>query len=122
VLRYLGWLPLAILRKRKGRFVWWMMHDFWYLHPFASKVQQESDLPREWSVDAFVASAWQIFWHQRLMIIIKFWLLNKIRKHLLRVCDRFFVPSWYIKEHLVRLWWVDAQRVSVFPHFFNNYQ
>jgi hypothetical protein len=127
VQRWLWWLVIVavkLLKQRKWYEVWLMIHDFWMLHPFPSRVNEIEQLDRarflkwylqEWKIALWTRKryAWWcilIFWKRLMTKRMRFWIR--------RTVDTLFVPSWYMILYVRdRVWQKDVLEM---PHFVSH--
>lgn len=124
VQRWLWWLSILavkLLKQKKWYEVWLMIHDFWMLHPFPSRVNEIEQLYRarllKWYLQEWKNALWTrkryawgcilIFW-KRLMT-------KRLRLWIRRTADTLFVPSWYMILYVRD--WVGQKDVLEMPHF-----
>ncbi len=127
VQRWLWWLSIVavkLLKQRKWYDVWLMIHDFWMLHPFPSRVYEIEQLDRarflKWYLQEWRNALWK--WKRYAWgFILIFWkrlMTKRLRLWIRRTVDTLFVPSWYMILYVRdRVWQKDVLEM---PHFVSH--
>jgi len=127
VLRWIGWFGIWVAQissnsplSRGGRLkpkIWWMMHDFGYVHPFPHRLENEKDLPKKFSRKEFVRVAKDVNFFVRMLVVFKYWNLKLLKLAIRKYVDRVIVPSAYMKSIVKKLYDLPEEKVWVLPHF-----
>ncbi len=113
-LRVIGRFPIYFLSKKQKILVTY--HDLWYFHPFPSLVEQESQIPSEFSLKSFLSEAKNKSLLIKGLVILKFFSLKLIKNQLLRKADYHIVPSDFMVKFLEKQRKVPKEKIIVFPH------
>lgn len=91
-------------------------HDLWYFHLFANEVWSENQVPVLFSLIEFLKKSkkWKILFFYSIFKYIK---LKKLRKYLYENIDYHTVPSNFMKDFVVRLWYWKSENIKVLPNY-----
>lgn len=119
LVRFLGWLPFSLVQNSNAiKMI--MYHDFWYFHPYPSKIYDEKQLEDEFSLVWFIKQANLKFWIllpvKFILVLFKFISLRLIKNYIIKNIDVNLVPSDYMVDIVKDKYWQDLNVLEL-PHF-----
>lgn len=112
--RYLWWLPLINCNWKTCLM---MYHDFWYFHPFPSKVYEQNQIEFELNFIDFI-KAWQTKNPFKIaFIILKFFSIKLLKNTIKKNTHLHLVPSEYMENVVSKSRNIDKKNIKTLAHF-----
>jgi len=106
------------LRGQKGpKQVRAMFHDFGYVSPFPSKINNVTDIQVPLSLWSFLKSAWTKNPLLLVWLVWKYCSIVLIKKMIKKYVDKLLVPSAYMKKIISKSYKVSENKIYVLWHF-----
>jgi len=91
-------------------------HDLWYFHLFANEVWNKKQVPQCFSLKEFFKTSkkWKILFFYSIFKYLK---LKKLRKYLYNYIDYHTVPSAFMKDIVIKLWYAKKDNIKVLSNY-----
>jgi len=105
--------------KQIKKFYWLKIatyHDLWYFHLFANEVYDINQIPENFTFIEFLKKSkkWKILFFYSIFKYLK---LKRLRKYLYENIDYHTVPSNFMKNFVIKLWYWKKENTEVLNNF-----